>query len=78
MVVRLSELQPGVDAVVRIIEGGHGISSRLLSQGIAQGRTLRKLSSLALGGPVIIQVDRAKVALGRGMARRILVEPRRG
>jgi ferrous iron transport protein A len=34
---------------------------------------IRKLSDLALGGPVVVLVNRAQVAIGRGMARRILL-----
>lgn len=77
MVVPLSELQPGTEATIREIEGGHGFHRRLFSQGIVVGKAVRKLSALGWGGPVVVQVDRAQVAIGRGMARRIIVEPRR-
>ena len=78
MAIRLSDLQPGVEATVVTIQGGHGLRRRLFSQGISEGRTLRKVSSLAWGGPVVVRIDRAQVALGRGMANRVLVEPRNG
>ena len=38
-----------------------------------EGQTVRKLSALALGGPVVVIINRAQIAIGRGIARRILV-----
>jgi len=41
--------------------------------GLVEGRVVRKLSALAWGGPVVVMVKRTQIAIGRGMARRILV-----
>jgi len=46
---------------------------RLHGLGLSEGRMIRKLSALALGGPVVVSVNRAQVALGRGIASRVVV-----
>jgi len=60
----------------RIIEiaGGYGLTRRLEAMGIRSGRKITKVSSMLMRGPVTIQVDSVQVAIGFGMARRILVE----
>lgn len=47
---------------------------RLNAMGIRPGKQITKVSSMFMRGPVTIQVDNAQLALGFGMARRILVE----
>ncbi len=69
----LTELKPGEKATVVSIHGGRGIQVRLRSLGLVEGQMLRKLSALAWGGPVVVEVKRTQVAIGRGMAARILV-----
>jgi len=60
----------------RIIEitGGHGLTRRVEAMGIRPGKKIAKVSSMLMRGPVTIQVDGAQVAIGFGIARRILVE----
>jgi ferrous iron transport protein A len=51
------------------------MQKRLHSMGLLEGNVVKKVSSLGMGGPVIILVNRAQVAIGRGMARKIIVKP---
>jgi len=67
-------MQIGQSGVVIQIQGGHGLVNRLNSLGIRPGKRITKTSSMIMRGPVTIQVDRAQVAIGFGMARRIIVE----
>jgi ferrous iron transport protein A len=69
----LTDLAQGEEGIIVAIQGGWGLQQRLRRLGLAEGQVIRKLSDLALGGPVIVLVNRAQVAIGRGMARRILV-----
>jgi len=55
------------------IQGGYGLVNRLNALGIRPGKRITKISSMFMRGPVTIQVDRAQVAIGFGMARRIIV-----
>ena len=73
--ITLTQMQTGQSGVVIQIQGGHGLVSRLNALGIRAGKRITKLSSMIMRGPVTIQVDRAQVAIGFGMARRIIVEP---
>lgn len=60
----------------RIIEiaGGYSLMRRLEAMGIRPGKKITKVSSMLMRGPVTLQVDSVQVAIGFGMARRILVE----
>ncbi len=73
--ITLAGMQIGQSGVVVQIQGGHGLVNRLNSLGIRPGKRLTKISSMIMRGPVTIEVDRAQVAIGFGMARRIIVEP---
>jgi ferrous iron transport protein A len=54
--------------------GGYGFIDRLHSLGIRPGRRVTKVSGMFMRGPVTLQVGRAQVAIGYGMAGKILVE----
>ena len=71
----LAGMQIGQNGVVVQIQGGHGLVNRLNSLGIRPGKRITKISSMIMRGPVTIEVDRAQVAIGFGMAGRIIVEP---
>ena len=70
----LVQMQTGQSGTVVQIQGGHGLVNRLNSLGIRPGKKIIKVSSMIMRGPVTIQVDRTQVAIGFGMARRIIVE----
>lgn len=70
----LAGMQVGQSGTVIQIQGGHGLVNRFNSLGIRQGKRITKTSSMIMRGPVTIQVDRAQVAIGFGMARRVIVE----
>jgi ferrous iron transport protein A len=74
MKVLLSEMETKKMGVVVGIDGGKGIVSRLSTLGIRQGVELKKISQQAMGGPVVAIVGRTQIAVGFGMAKRILVE----
>jgi len=59
----------------RIVEvlGGRGVALKLSAQGIVPGATFVKTSELR-GGPVVLRVGGTQVAVGRGLARHVLVE----
>lgn len=56
------------------ISAGIGLQNKFMSMGIYNGREITKLSHFALRGPVAIKVGRAVLALGHGMAAKIMVE----
>lgn len=54
--------------------GGHGLAGRLNALGIRPGKRITKVSGMFMRGPMTVQVDRAQVAIGFGMAGKIVVE----
>ena len=70
-----ARMPAGQRATVVEILGGHGLISRLNALGIRPGKRITKISSAFMRGPVVIRVDRAEVAVGFGMARKIIVQP---
>jgi ferrous iron transport protein A len=69
----LTELIQGQEGTIVSVLGGRGLQSRLRNLGLVEGQRIRKLSALAWGGPVVVEVKRTQVAIGRGMAARIAV-----
>jgi ferrous iron transport protein A len=72
--IPLSRMETGQSAIVVQIHGGHGLMSRLGSLGIRPGQRITKVSSMLMRGPVTIRVGNSQVAIGFGMANKILVE----
>ena len=70
----LAEMKTGQTGTVVGVMGGHGLIRRLDALGIRPGRKVTKISSTLFRGPVILRVDNAQVAVGFGMARKIIVE----
>lgn len=56
------------------IAGGWGIRSRLDRLGIREGTMLTAVRAPGMGGPAMVAVGGSQVAVGFGMAERILVE----
>jgi len=73
--ISLAQMLTGQSGMILRIEGGHGMVNRLNTLGIIPGKKITKVSSMLMRGPVMIEVDRTQVALGFGMAKRILVQP---
>lgn len=71
--VSLAQMRVGQRGMVLHIEGGHGMVNRLNMLGIIPGKKITKIGSMFMRGPVTVEVDRAKIALGFGMAKRIQV-----
>lgn len=58
------------------ISGGRAVQRLLAGMGIRIGKTVRLLcGGKGHPGPVLIAVGESRMALGRGMAQKILVEP---
>lgn len=70
--VPLSALQIGEKGVVIGIAGGRGVLNRITSLGFVPGTDVVILQNFR-HGPIIVRVRDARIALGRGVARRIQV-----
>jgi len=70
----LTQLEEGETGVVVGIHGGYGLLHRLESLGIRVGKKVTKVSSQLMRGPVTVKIDNSEVAMGFGMARKIIVQ----
>jgi len=71
----LTQMQPGQSGIVVQIGGGTRLLNRLAALDIRPGKKVTKVSSMFMRGPVTIEVNRTQVAIGFGMANRIIVKP---
>jgi len=73
--VPLTQLAVGKSARVAEILDGHGLHGRLRKMGVREGETLKMIHRPLRKGPAVISISRVQIAIGFGMASRILVEP---
>lgn len=73
---KLTALKAGASGTVVAIEGGALLVKRLEALGIRPGVHIIKRSSQLLRGPVTIVVGNSQLAIGHGMAKRILLRPK--
>ena len=72
--IPLTMLKAGQSGKIVEIQGGPGLINRLNALGIRPGKRITKVSSMLIRGPVTVQVGGTQVAMGFGMARRVIVE----
>ncbi len=72
--IHLTRLGAKQTAVVKEIAGGYKVIRRLESMGIRPGKSITMISSHFWRGPVTVMVGKAKVAIGHGIAQKIIVE----
>ena len=70
----VAALKDGEKATIIGIHGGGQLESRLANMGLRSGKSVIRLAALPGHGPVTVEVDGSRVALGHGIARKILVE----
>ncbi|HEC92598.1 MAG TPA: ferrous iron transport protein A [Candidatus Atribacteria bacterium] len=74
MNINLDLIKEGQKVKVVDIYGGWGIRQRLGCLGIHPGDIITVKKSAIMRGPILVSVHGNQVALGRGVARKILVE----
>ena len=76
--VPLTMLKQGESGTVESISGGRGkargFEKRLMDMGLTPGTTVTVVKSAPFHGPLEVLVRGSRLALGRGMAERILVD----
>ena len=70
-------LQISPTASVRVVSfsGGSSLRAKLTQYGIHPGDQIRLLRVAPLGGPLLVECNGREIALGRGVAEKIIVEP---
>lgn len=72
--VSLDRIPPKTTATIHQIKGGHGLIQKLQVMGIRKGQNITMASKQPFRGPVTIKVQGREITIGRGMARKIMVE----
>ncbi len=72
MSVTLDRMTKGAKGKVVSIAGGRGATLKLAAQGIAPGMLIEKVGHLR-GGPILVKVGRSQVAIGKGLASKVVV-----
>jgi ferrous iron transport protein A len=70
---RLAGTSAGTTVRITGVDGGMRVQSRLVGMGLITGTNLDVRSNDG-GGPVLVAVGHARIALGRGMAEKVRVE----
>ena len=73
MSLPLSDASAGSTVKVTDIDAGRGLTARLAAMGLIPGTQIA-VSVNDRKGPVVVMVKDSKIALGRGMAEKILVQ----
>jgi len=72
--ITLSKMQAGQKGKIVEINGGYGMTQKLDALGIRVGKNITKVSEQWMRGPVIVRQNHTQVALGFGMASKVMVE----
>jgi ferrous iron transport protein A len=70
----LLQISPGNSVRVVDFDGGGHLRSKLIQYGIYPGDCLRLLRKAPMGGPLLVTCNEREIALGRGVADKIIVE----
>jgi Fe2+ transport system protein FeoA len=73
--INLTQLKNGKDALVTELLAGQGALQMFESLGLVPGARIKKISSAILHGPIIVEKDLTKFAVGYKMSKKIIVEP---
>ncbi len=74
MKVSLIEMEAGKSGTIVEVLGGRGHVNRLDALGIRLCKNITKVSSMLMRGPIVVGVGNSTIAIGYGMARKIIVE----
>ncbi len=70
--ISLSDLSIGEKALIVDLSGGNNLRKKLSDMGLVTDETVEVLGKT---GPVILSIKGSRIAIGRGIARKILVSP---
>lgn len=70
----LGQMEVGQTGTIIEILGGWGLVRRLEALGVRPGKKVTKISTTLFRGPVTLRIGNTQVAVGFGMARKIIVQ----
>jgi ferrous iron transport protein A len=73
-IIPITSLPEGKNAIIKEIKGGRGVARRLEAMGIREGKSIKKISSMFMRGPVTVRIGHTQISIGHGIAAKIIVE----
>ncbi len=70
----LAELDEGTHTKIVSIDGGRHARQQLRELGLFPGDTVRLLRRAAFGGPLLVECRGTQIAIGRGIAAKVVIE----
>lgn len=70
----LIDMEDYQKGVIISLDGGNFFRNKLSSMGISEGAEIKKITGHFMGGPVLIKIKNTEIAVGCGMAEKIIVE----
>ena len=70
----LTQIKKGESVNVVEINGGQKFRDKIDAMGLRVGSRIIKISAQVLSGPITIKIGNTKLAIGHGMAKKILVD----
>ncbi len=71
MTMPLNFIGIGKSAEVSSIQGGEGLSKKIMEMGMSTGAIIKIMKNDS--GPLIIKIGETRLVLGRGMAQKVMV-----
>jgi Fe2+ transport system protein FeoA len=73
-VIPLADMDVNREGIIYKLAGGAGFQARLQALNIRIGKRIKKISANPFRGPIVVEVDNSRVAIGYGMAQKVMVE----
>ena len=70
----LIQVETGKTVRIMSFKGGVGLEHKLRQLGLVPGDNARVLRHAPFGGPILVEVEGRSIALGRGVASKVIVE----
>ncbi|MDY6864401.1 MAG: FeoA family protein [Halobacteriota archaeon] len=74
METSLIDMENGDSGKIKRITGGYGQQRHMRSLGVREGKEINIVAKQPIGGPIIVDIGGNRIAIGRGMANRVMVE----
>jgi len=72
--VSLVEMKVNGIGIIKKLGEGVQFQAKMNSLNVRIGKKLKKISNSILKGPVVVEVDNTRVAIGWGMAQKVFLE----
>jgi ferrous iron transport protein A len=73
-IISLSKMGVNQSGIISSLEGGGKFQVRLQALNLRIGKRIKKISTNPFRGPIVIEIDQSRLALGHGMANKVMVE----